>query len=318
MNPLVTIAIPTFKRLSMLKEAVLSSISQSYTNIEILIGQDSTSEGLCIEIKEWVQEISKTHSKVKYFFNERNLGLAGNWNALAESASGEYIIIIGDDDRLLFDTIEKLVTAILPDNNVAFSNHYLIDENGNRLKELSLQNTKRFNRSDLLVGKVKNPAAIIWQNAIPISAALIRTKDVRKLKFKEDLNTPEIEFFLRLANEGASFVFTSDYTVEYRIHPHSATHSGLKVQYLLSYLIPMEVEKDNEIFKRRFIEELIVPSVNLLIKDGLINEGRKLYFSNYYPSNVKRSVKGIVQLICLCLPFRSGVGLLKLSLKMKT
>jgi glycosyltransferase involved in cell wall biosynthesis len=104
---LVTIAIPTYDRLEYLKEAVASARAQTYCDIEVLIGDDGTSKA----IKAWAESVTSIDSRVRYQRNERKLGLAGNWNTLADAARGEFIVIIGDDDRLLPNFVEKLVTC---------------------------------------------------------------------------------------------------------------------------------------------------------------------------------------------------------------
>src|SRR5436190_21966734 len=128
-SPLVTIGIPTFNRLDYLKEAVASSLAQTYRRVEVLIADDGTTE----TIPAWSQELVRRDARVRYWRNPRNLGLAGNWNALADAAHGELMVIIGDDDRLLPEFVERLVKAGASSAQVAFANHYLIDENGLRL-----------------------------------------------------------------------------------------------------------------------------------------------------------------------------------------
>lgn len=317
MNPLVTIAIPTYKRFTYLKEAVFSSLNQTYKNIEVLVGLDPTAEGLDKEIKTWLIEISKNHPKVRYFFNEHNLGLAGNWNAHVERAQGEYIIIIGDDDHLLPAAIETLVSVVLEAGDVVFSNHFLIDHMGKRLEEESIANTRKFKREGLKEGLIENSEGLVWQNAVPISAALLRRQDVRRLRFKEDLNTPEIELLLRLSKEGGKFYFIPEYLVEYRIHPQSATSRGLKVQLLLKYLVPFEVSKKNEVYKMDFIRKLIGNAITLHIREGEIGEARKLYWSKYHPLSMKVKLRSIVQLICICFGPSWGSKLLNLFSRLK-
>ena len=82
-NRLVTIAIPTYKRLNYLKEAVTSALNQTYENIEVLISQDPTKEGLNESIQCWCQSLASQNAKVRYQSNITTLGLAGNWNACA-------------------------------------------------------------------------------------------------------------------------------------------------------------------------------------------------------------------------------------------
>ena len=155
MDPLITIAIPTYKRLSYLKEALASALLQTYSNIEIIIGQDPTPDGLDKEIKEWSTQLAIHEPRVKYFSNKKNLGLAGNWNAIASFSSGQYIIIIGDDDRLLPNCIEALMQGIKLGADVSFSNYFLIDNNVRRL-DSSIENTIRLNRQSLKEGFLEN------------------------------------------------------------------------------------------------------------------------------------------------------------------
>src|SRR5918911_1825747 len=105
---LVSIAIPTFNRLDYLKEAVASALAQTYERVEVLIGDDGREEA----IRAWGEEIARRDARVRYRRNPYNLGLAGNWNALADAARGEFLVIIGDDDRLLPEFVETLIDVI--------------------------------------------------------------------------------------------------------------------------------------------------------------------------------------------------------------
>jgi glycosyltransferase involved in cell wall biosynthesis len=291
MNPSVTIAIPTFSRLYYLKEALESGIEQHYDNIEILIGDDGTSE----LIRQWGTGVASGDSRIKYRRNHRNLGIAGNWNSLADAASGEFIVIIGDDDRLLPDFVSVLVGAIQPFGQVAFSNHYLIDAQGQRLEAASVEWTHLYGRDRIPEGKLANPAVHVWQNAIPLSAALLRTRDVQRLRFKEDLDTPEVEFFARLAEEGGSFVFVPIYLSEYRTHSNSATSAGTHAERLIKYLEPIMVNTCAEPYKRKFIGSLLSNAVAKCLRENNPETARILIHRPYYPSVTWR------YLLLLCL-----------------
>ncbi|HEV7398535.1 MAG TPA: glycosyltransferase family 2 protein [Pyrinomonadaceae bacterium] len=301
-SPLVTIAIPTFDRFEYLKEAVTSALAQTYEPIEVLIGDDGTSES----INRWARELSQSDRRVRYQRNATNLGLAANWNALADAARGDLLIIIGDDDRLLPDFVKKLVFLIVPFGQVAFANHYLINAEGKRLKAESIELTKRYHRQDLVAGEQASPAICVWQNAVPMSAALIRTDDVRRLRFKEDLNTPEIEFFARLAGEDAKFFFTPDYLSEYRVHSQSATSSGLRGERLVKYLTPIPVSAEVEPFKRNFMADLLVQSVTNSLQAGDGERAREFLQHEYYPRTAKTSAISLAQNLCTRLPSSLG------------
>ena len=99
--PLVTIGIPTYNRLSYLKESVASALAQTYPNIEILISENPCQD-LELErtIVEWCQKMEQLHPQIRYHLNAENRGAGANFNELADHANGEYLFMIGDDDRL--------------------------------------------------------------------------------------------------------------------------------------------------------------------------------------------------------------------------
>src|ERR1700691_2889836 len=111
--PLVSICLPTLsaKRLPYLREALASALSQTHTNVEILIRDDGSQDA----IRDFVLEQARTDARVHYARNEVRLGLGGNWNALAQWARGEFIVIIGDDDRLLPSFVSRLLSVFTPD-----------------------------------------------------------------------------------------------------------------------------------------------------------------------------------------------------------
>jgi glycosyltransferase involved in cell wall biosynthesis len=298
MRPLITIGLPTYKRLAYLKEAVASALAQTYEPIEVLISDD----GPGTEIGAWAQAQAQQDPRVRYRKNERNLGLAGNWNAVAEAAQGEWLVLIGDDDRLLPDFLEKLVTFIRPEVSVVFSNHHLIDEHGQRLVDATRQQTVTYARDQLPAGPLVNPELWVWRNAVPISSALLRMADVRRLRFKEDLNTPEIELFLRLAREGAGFVFCPEYLMEYRTHPQSATTSGLWGERLAEYLLPLETSAEVEPWKRQFMARLLPGAVTRCLLLDEAARARRFLGSHYYPTTGPGGAVRLVQRVCAVLP----------------
>jgi glycosyltransferase involved in cell wall biosynthesis len=277
---LVTIAIPTFNRLEYLKEAVASALAQTYERIEVLIGDDGTTEA----IRQWGQSLASREPRVRYQRNQKNLGLAGNWNALSDAARGRFLVIIGDDDRLLPEFVEKLIGIIQASAaHLAFANHYLIDNQGTRLTEESLRHTRQYRRDRLPAGEVANPAACVWQKSIPLSASLMRTADMRRLRFKEDVNVPEIETFAWLAHEGGRFVFTPEYLSEYRTHSQSYTAAGLTSEKLVDYMMPIPVPPEVEPYKREFMAELLVNAVSRCLHQGERERARQFLTNEYYP-----------------------------------
>ncbi len=279
MTPLVSIIIPTLDRPRYLQEAIDAALAQTYANVEVLVFDNGTlDETLAVG-----EEAARRDPRVRFRRNERNLGMSGNFNALGAAARGEFLVAIGDDDRLLPEFVGRLVEAMRPDVRVVFSNHYLIDSEGRRLGQESIAYSRRYGRDILPAGVLQKPEAAAWRQSIPMSASLLRTADMQRLRFREDLNTPDAEFFIRLATEGARFVFLPDYLMEYRVHLAAETVSGLWSEQLVDCLAPIEVKPEVEPYKRQFLTPMVVNAVSRCLQQGDMEMARKFLRNEYYP-----------------------------------
>jgi glycosyltransferase involved in cell wall biosynthesis len=288
MTPLVSIIIPTFDRPHYLQEAIDAALAQTHANVEVLVFDNGTlDETLAVG-----EEAARRDPRVRFRRNERNLGMSGNFNALGAAARGEFLVAIGDDDRLLPDFVARLVAVMRPDVRVAFSNHYLIDSQGRRLEPESIAYSRRYGRDALPAGVLQNSEAAAWRQSIPMSASLLRTADMQRLGFREDLNTPDAEFFIRLATEGARFVFLPDYLMEYRVHLGAETVGGLWSEQLVDCLTPIEVKPEVEPYKRQFLTPMVVNAVSRCLQQGKMEMARKFLRNEYYPRRRRATTLG--------------------------
>lgn len=95
--PKVTIVIPTYKRVDLLKEAIDSAIHQiGYKNYDIIVVDNDPER--CCETEGLL--MSYNSSRLSYYKNIENIGMFGNWNRCVELARGEWICMLHDDDKL--------------------------------------------------------------------------------------------------------------------------------------------------------------------------------------------------------------------------
>jgi glycosyltransferase involved in cell wall biosynthesis len=221
---------------------------------------------------------------VRYRRNEKNLGLGGNWNECVTAARGQWLVIQGDDDRLLPSFCERLLQIAASDSTVLFSNHYVINEHGDRLAEESEEWTVRYRRHLLPRGKVEDAARCVWSNSVPMTSALVRADAIKRLGIKPDLNTPEIELFARLAAEGARFDHEPAYLAEFRSHAESeSSTSGLFSERLVRHLAPIAVPAAVEATKRAYMGPLTRNAVDRLLRTGERARAAEVMRSRYYP-----------------------------------
>ena len=116
MSSLVSVLIPTYNRADMISETLNSALSQTYSNLEVIVC-DNASTDATIAI---VEEFARRDSRVKLFKNETNLGPVLNWKACLDRASGQYVKVLWSDDLMLPDFLERTLELFREDNNLAF------------------------------------------------------------------------------------------------------------------------------------------------------------------------------------------------------
>ncbi|MED3552007.1 glycosyltransferase family 2 protein [Cytobacillus praedii] len=129
--PLVSILIPTYNRPHYFELALTSALQQTYPNIEILVGDDSSNEDTANLVQT---KYLPSHSNITFIRNQRTLGLLDNSLSLFEKANGDYINYLMDDDLFYPEKIEKMMAYFLIDHNeelsLVTSCRNLINENG--------------------------------------------------------------------------------------------------------------------------------------------------------------------------------------------
>lgn len=110
-NPLLSICIPTYNRVSYLKELLDSIVCQFddpeiYNQVEVIIS-DNASEDNTTEI---VAEYQKQYGNIRYSRNKENVGAVKNALILLSLPEGKYAWLISDDDIVAPGSIEWLIS----------------------------------------------------------------------------------------------------------------------------------------------------------------------------------------------------------------
>jgi glycosyltransferase involved in cell wall biosynthesis len=131
-NPKVSIILTSFNHAKYLREAIDSALAQTFTDFELIIWDDASSDN------SWEIIQTYTDPRIKSFRNDRQRrGIFGINKAITEVAQGEYIAIHHSDDVWEQEKLEKQV-AYLNQNKVVgavFTNALVIDEQGEVFKE---------------------------------------------------------------------------------------------------------------------------------------------------------------------------------------
>ncbi len=127
--PLLSVVIPTYNRAKFLERCLRSVLACSLEDIEILVADNASTDT--------TQEVLKSFCdhRLRFWRNETNVGAARNVLSLLQVAHGEWIFLIGDDDLLLPNALERLASIVQsdPDLGVVLSSFKVMDIDGNYL-----------------------------------------------------------------------------------------------------------------------------------------------------------------------------------------
>lgn len=125
-KPLVSIAIITYNQVDFLKEAIDSVLSQDYPSIEIVVGDDCSTDGT----QEMLRSLDKKYpGKFLLALSDKNKGITQNSNAVHSLCNGKYIAWLGGDDLMLPGKIAKQAEFLEhhPDYNIIYHNLEVFD-----------------------------------------------------------------------------------------------------------------------------------------------------------------------------------------------
>lgn len=107
--PKTSVLVPVYNGEHHLAECLDSILAQDFTDVEILLSDDgSTDRSLDI-----IKDFAARYSRIRWWKNPRNVGLTENSNVCLKEARGQYIKFVHQDDKLLSPSaIQKMVTAL--------------------------------------------------------------------------------------------------------------------------------------------------------------------------------------------------------------
>lgn len=91
----VSVLIGTYNRASLLERCLNSVFGQSYSNIEVIVIDDASTDNTNVLLSDYKERYC---NRFTYIRNEFNRGIAYNSNLAFSVSTGQYIALIGDDD----------------------------------------------------------------------------------------------------------------------------------------------------------------------------------------------------------------------------
>lgn len=218
MAPKVSVLIPTYNYAGYLPEAIESVLSQSYTDFELLIIDDHSSD----KTAEIVSRYAEGDKRISFRVNPCNLGMVENWNLCLREAGGEYVKYIFGDDLLCSGDAIRLMVAALDDHpgvSLVASARRIIDSEGRPTAVLA-----HFPDSGCIEGRrVINRCLRHQKNLVGEPTAVMFRKSLSGEGFNPKFRQiVDMEFWFRLLEKGG-FAYINRPLVAFRKHDAQQT-----------------------------------------------------------------------------------------------
>lgn len=219
-TPLVTVICICYNQARFVEQALDSVVAQTYSNLELIVIDDGSSDGSAKMVKRWIAN----HPNTTLLINATNLGYCKTFNKAFAVSKGSFCIDLSADDMLLPDRVEAGVKALTdagPDYGVTFSDAEHVDEKG---KYLRLHSEKHPHNS-IPSGDVYMD--VIDRYFICSPTMMFRREVVERLNgYDESLAYEDFDFWVRAAR-----TFKFIYSPQVLVKKRSVSNSMSKNQF---------------------------------------------------------------------------------------
>ncbi len=224
-EPLLTIAIPFYRHLGYLAEAIRSVERQSDPRWRLLVCDDAGEEGAGALVE------GRGDRRMSYRRHRRHLGMVGNWNRCIDEASTPLVTLLHADDRLAADYVERILAAAErhPAAAALFCDTSIIDSRGRPAYSFVESVKRRFvprheAGSDLVLTGASAVRALMAGNFIVCPTLCLRREVLGVRRFSAAWRqVQDLELTTALLMDGRTLVGVRRAAYEYRRRAASST-----------------------------------------------------------------------------------------------
>ena len=198
-EPLVSVLLPIKFYNSYVNDSIYSIINQSYSNLEIIIIDDTNSDNL-------LSFIRSINDKRLIIIKGQNNGISNALNLGIDNANGLYIARMDSDDISYFDRIKIQLNYLLTNN---------LDICGSNYRTFG-------NESSLIYFPEKNEDilfSLLFTTPIAHPTLFIKSKILKTFKYSANIKAAEdLHLWMKLAMNGYRFGNCQEVLLNYRSH----------------------------------------------------------------------------------------------------
>ena len=254
-SPKVSIGIPTYNRSSLLKKAIDSALCQTHKNLEIIVSNNASTDDTAEIFLNYSDE------RLTVVNHENNLGMLFNFNHCLNAATGEFFLLLSDDDTLEACAIEKLLLGFIDDTiSISYGRVAYIRNEGTDQSDQSCD-APRIEAGSILLKNILNYKRV----AFP-SATMFRTNEAKNLGGYPDVGLATDFGILVLLSINKSVFFSSQVTAQIKLHNQNLS---LSEGAILSQIKLLNWVKNDTTLNRTLME-----ATNKYCKTNIYNWGK--------------------------------------------
>ena len=286
---LISICIPTYRRPALLAEALDSCFLQGYSDLEIVIGDDSPDGETAALVAEYKDRYP---NRIHYQQHRPSLGQNHNVNDLFARAHGERLLLLHDDDLLTKDAVERLAACwnLIPKLDGAFGKQLLIREDGTPLPQSETDSLNAgYQRIAANAGQIRIPVTAGIQRMFPNDGFMVRTTLARGIGYrsmKEVGHACDTDFGIRLCAAAENIFFVDAFTCKYRVSSQSISKQSIVEPYTYAMLSNLQVPAAANAILGQARRDLAPGAVSGFARLGYSRKAWKVFCSADYPKRL--------------------------------
>jgi glycosyltransferase involved in cell wall biosynthesis len=219
MLPKVSVHLASYQQRDLLVEALESALAQDYPNLEIVVGDDGSTDGT----HEMLREYQARHpDKIRLVLSTENRGTTANWNQILPRCTGELVAWLDGDDVWLPGKISRQVAwfAEHPEAVLCYTNAEIFEHGTGRVQRLQHEPRRNPFREGGAEELMRSATFFVTSTVMVRRSAVPRAGcDVRLLFMSDWL------FWVEVARNGR-IGYVPEVLTRYRIHPNNITRRG--------------------------------------------------------------------------------------------
>ncbi|MEE1784438.1 glycosyltransferase family 2 protein [Streptomyces sp. SP17BM10] len=221
------ILLPYYGDVALMQEAVRSVLAQTDPDWRLTVVDDGKEPG----VPEWFAELGDP--RVRYFRNEQNLGVTGNYRKCLGMAEHEHMVFMGTDDVMLPNYVATIRSILAQHPGVAMIQPgvQVIGSDGRPSTSLADESKRRIYapkaQGRLLMGGEDLAVSLLRGNWLYFPSICWRTEAVKTTGFRDNLEIiQDLALVIDLLQAGEQMVIDDVLAFQYRRHAVSISSSS--------------------------------------------------------------------------------------------